>query len=1168
MHVHRSNRTERLFDVLADVVATPLADPMARECIAVQGRGMERWLSMRLARRFGVWANPEFPFPRLLIQQQLRAVLGEQALDEAFEPQALRWAIVGRLPLLLDQPEFGPLRRYLENDRSPFRLFQLAERVAMLFDQYLVFRPQIILSWERGAESHWQARLWRAITAGRAPTHIAACAEAFVDAVGKFNRRPPALAERVSLFGLSTLAPVYVRILDALSKWTEIHLFVLSPSREFWAEIRSERESLRRMTAESGDDLEAILRREAGNPLLASLGKLGREFQEILESTDYREDDVDLYEEAASTSVLSTLQADMLHLRYRAAGAEAEPLAIADDSIAVHACHSPTREVEVLHEQLRHLFETDGNLNPQDVIVMSPDIDAYAPLIEAVFGGAVDGASPDASFDKAQDRLRDGRSEAAASGRTAGRIPFRIADRRLRATEDVVHALLAILGVMGGRMTASQVVDLLELDAVRTRFGIAAAQLDDLRAWIGEAGIRWGVDATHRQRQGQPPIEINTWRFGLDRLFLGYAMPGGERRMFGGVLPYDDIEGTAAASLGALADLCDVLFRYDRDFERPRSVQRWCDALEHLIEEMLAADFSRAYQQQQVRGILNAIAKQATAAGFDGDVDLPTIRSCLEGALDEQAPGRNFLSGGVTFCALVPMRTIPFAVVCLLGMNDGGFPRSRRPLAFDLMAQKPRRGDRSARDDDRYLFLEALLSARRKLVITYVGQSVHDNSEQPPSVVVSELLDTIDESFKVAEEKPIVPKRKAKNERQIDLFDGEASKSPLTPLFQSGGPTTKVGVGAALVVAHPLQAFSPRYFRQPRAAGLVSYSRRHYEAARALAAEREHGSTPFVAAPLPAGDAPLEVGVDQLVRFFENPARAFLQSRLGLFLGDDLDVMEDREPIELNHLEQWFVGDHLLQAALDGEQIDDIRASVIATGTLPPGTLGTCEFEDIAAKAAMVAAATAAKRSGQPLDALVVDTEIDGLRITGTIRDRWPAGYSLCQYSKVGKRRELGVWLRHLIVNSCAGEGEAKPSYLIGRAEKDGVATVCFKPAANAGELLRPLIALYRYGQSVPLPLFEGASRTYAECYAKESARGEAAAHAAASRAAAKKYDPAGDEGPADIRNPYVEQAFRDRDPLNEEEGLEAAPAGVPSSFSAIALAVYGPLLEHREVEK
>jgi exodeoxyribonuclease V gamma subunit len=526
----------------------------------------------------------------------------------------------------------------------------------------------------------------------------------------------------------------------------------------------------------------------------------------------------------------------------------------------------------------------------------------------------------------------------------------------------------------------------------------------------------------------------------------------------------------------------------------------------------------------------------------------------LEAELAQKAPGRNFLSGGVTFCALVPMRTIPFEVVCLLGMNDGEFPRGRRPPAFDLIARRPQPGDRSMRDDDRYLFLEALLSARRKLIITYVGQSVHDNAEQAPSVVVHELLDTIEQSFKPDAGPPAG--EIAAPRRQMDLF--------------ASSPEADAPESNQTVIRHPLQAFSPRYFRTARRRGLVSYSRRHYEASCALAAEKDHALRPFVGQALAVDEASLhEVTVDHLVRFFENPARAFLQSRLSLFLGDDVDVIEDREPIDLDNLDQWHVGDALLQAEVAGENVAHVGAGMIAAGSLPPGTLGQYALDDLGQCAAKIAAATLAIRQGDPLPPLEIDAQIDGVRLVGVQRNRWPAGYSQFQYSKLPSRRELAVWLRHLVIHLAEGETPGRHSFLVGRG-KDGAVTIGFKPVANAGALLGRLIRLYLLGQTTPLPLFDKASRAYADCYLQVGRRRPATGdlHTRALADAAKAYEDDSERAFGDLRNEYVRQAFRDRDPVRNDETIPGAPADLPSKFSDLALAVYQPFFEHREEKK
>jgi exodeoxyribonuclease V gamma subunit len=1147
MYVHRSNRAEALVDVLARVVSRPLADPLAAECIVVQGRGMERWLSMELARRLGVWANPDFPFPRHLILRALGAVVaGDDAARSCFEPETLVWSVADLLPRYLDHPAFASIRAYLADDTRAVRRLQLAERIARTFDQYVVYRPEMVLGWERGtethsadthsAETHWQAVLWRALVERHGSHHVAALAREFLATLRRAGALPGSVPSRVSLFGVSTLAPLYLEMLAALSQQSEVHLFLLSPSPEYWAEIRAEREVLRRRAQRgaAADQSEADLHLEVGNPLLASLGRVGRDFQQVLESVaDYEEPDEGLYHDPGTTTMLETLQSDILALRHRRSGnADAPPLALhpADESIAIHACHGPMREVEVLHDQLRALFEEEPPLaasrtgrcaatrrgavppnprrpqvlEPREVLVMSPAIDAYAPFIDAVFGSTAD------------HRLG---------------IPYRIADRAVRATDDVVDAFLSLLAALGGRMTASEVVDLLGREPIRDRFGFVAEDLDLVRDWIAASGIRWGIDDTHRRAAAQPPLAQNTWRFGLDRLLLGYAMPGEGRRLFGGVLPYDDVEGTTAELLGQLAEFCEALFGFQRSLQTSRTLDAWRDDLSHVLRTMVASTNQNAYQHRQIRAALEELAERARAGQFHDPVELDTVQSQLAAVLERGAPGRGFLTGGVTFCALVPMRSIPFPVVCLLGMNDADFPRVRRSPSFDLIAQHPRPGDRSARDDDRYLFLEALLSARERLIITYVGRSIRDNSEIPPSVVVSELLDAIDESF-------VLPA-------------GDARRA------------TADSVRKLVVIPHPLQPFSPCYFNASDAR-LFSYANNYHEGARALQGERSAAPT-FVAAPVPDDPATARaVSIDQLVRFFENPTRAFLQQRLGLYLAYDIKALDDREPLALDNLERWKVGTGLLERALEGEPVPEALPSVQASGALPPGVLGKCVFDDIDPEATALALQTKELLFGAELEPLIVDDALDGTRITGVIRNLWPAGQVSYQFSQLGRRHELGMWIRHLVLNWRQPIGYPQTSYLVGRPEQEGgPVAVRFRPVEDAAKILRHLLRWYRIGQTAPLPLFEKASRTYVERLRRSKKRSSVKD---ALEAARRSFE-GSDYNRGDRHDDYVRQVFAGLHPLdpNFSFGPGLADAARLPNFAEVAVAMFGPMLDHRE---
>ncbi len=1086
--VHRSNRIEALVDALAELVARPLPDPFAREWIAVQGRGMERWLTMELARRLGVWANPDFPFPRKLIERATAAVLGAPTpVRPVFDPDTLGWAIAEALSRALDHPAFAAIRRYLDDDPRGTKRVQLARRIADLFDQYAVYRPHMVLDWERGSGGDWQAELWRALIRTHGAHHAAARAQALLTALAAGQRPGAGFPSRVSLFGLSTLPPLYVQILAALASSVELHLFLLSPSRG----PLPTPSPLPEMATGEGTCRPGVGAVEppgiAEVPLLlASLGRVGREFQQVLEGLAAYQDDC--YVDPGAASMLAVLQSDMLALRARGSGSDqVEPHALraGDDSIAVHACHAPMREVEVLHDQLLALFDRDETLEPQHVVVMTPSVDAYAPVIDAVFGSG--GRPP---------------------------IPFRIADRSARAEQEVADAFLRGRELLRGRLPATAVLDLLGLAPVRARFGIAAEELERLRRWVVEAGIRWGADGVHRAELGQPDCDDNTWRFGLDRLLLGYALPGDGEVLFGGVLPYDDVEGSDAALLGRCAEFCATLGRFRTELRDPRHPAAWRDSLRALLAALVASTTATAHQHQALGSALDALAERAVAGGFTGAVDLDAMHALIAHELERGASPRGFLTGAVPFCELVPMRTIPFRVVCLLGLNDGAFPRPRRPLGFDHMAERTQPGDRTARDDDRYLFLEALLAARERLVVTYVGHSISDNTELPPSVVVSELLDAVDRSF----------------------TDPSGTR-----------PRDRV------VHRHALQPFSPRYFGRDAEQRLFSYARTHYAGAQALVGPRE-AVPPFLVAPLPAEPIAI-VSLDALVRFFDNPSRWFLQQRLGVYLGRDAELLDDREPLELNRLDEWRVGDAVLHRALRGGDPVAAWAALHSGGTLPLGAPGRCAFDAIAPGAAALARTADGVRAGGRLALEEIDLCIEGVRLTGALRELWPGGQIAVQYARLGRRHELGLWIRHLARHAARASGA--PSVLIGRPPKgEGRAEVWFAPPQEPLRLLGELLRLFQLGRRAPLPFFALASRAIAETLRRPTATPEGAWEDARKAFAANSF------GRGDTDDPYVAELYPNGPPF------DAAGSGLPLevAFADAAQAVFGPLLRHREL--
>ncbi len=1100
--VYRSNRVERLLEALAQVVAQPLPDPIAPEQIVVHSRGMGTWLSQRLAEHLGVWAGGQFPFPRRFVDDVLRTVLGDAAVDDGFAPDRMLWPILAELPQHLQHAAFADLARYLADDTDGGRnLFQLARRIAAVFDQYVVFRPELVLAWEAGRDDDWQARLWRAVSARLQGRHPAALARDLFDAL---EREPPTrLPARVCVFGVSTLPPFYLRILQAIDRHVPVHLFVVSPSRAWWAEVQSHRDLLRRAV----DDVPPV--DDDAPPLLASLGTVGRDFQLVLEQTcDYDEPYDDLYVDPGHDTMLHALQSDILAFRRRGRESADDtcrplPIAVGDDSISVHACHSPMREVEVLHDRILGLLADDPTLEPREIAVLCSDIETYAPLVEAVF----EREPGDPTF-----------------------VPYTVADRTLRADSPVVEAFHRVLDLVGGRLTASEVIDLLALPPIQQRFSIAHDEVDTIATWIAEAGIRWGIDEAHRKRHDQPKLRANTWRFGLDRLFLGLALPrasaGTGGPTFGGVLPYDELEGEDTLLLGRFAELCERLFDASVRLEAARSPRQWQVALAQIVDDFLASprDVETSWDAQQIRAALEAVAADAEAAGFEGTLPLSAMLELVDGKLADDAAPRGFLTGGITFCELLPMRSIPFRVVCLLGMGDTQFPRSTPRVGFDLVARRPRPGDRARRADDRYLFLEALLAARDRVLVFHVGQSVQDNSDIPPSVVVSELLDELGAAF--------VP-------------PGATEADP-------------EALRRHVVVRHPMQPFSPRYFGLDPDPRLFSFEHAYAEGAEALVSGVDDTRGPVLLReplpdPRPRPDAETQLPLHRLHAFYRMPTADLLKRRLGLYLDDWTRDHSDREPMELQPLDGWRLGAELLAHQLDGVPEATSLELLRAGGELPLGTFGEWKYAEIAANVQPLLAAARQHRVGDRLPHLSIDLAIGSTRVVGTIRERWSTATTMVQYARVSAKHLLRAWIDHLA--ACIS-GDERTTVIVGRSDKQGLAKVCrFRPVDDPQLYLGKLVELYWIGQCEPLLLFPKTSLAF--CRSLRAKKDPDAAFEAA-----RKVWTDHKQGERDDRS--LKRVFGDRDVLARGFSIfdHEMAAG---DFAELAIEVFCPLLEHVE---
>lgn len=1075
------NRMEVLVGALAEVLRADPVPPLESEIIVVQSKGMERWLSMELARYHGIAANYAFPFPNAFVGHLFRQVLADAPERSPFDPDIMTWRIMQRLPDLISRPEFERLRNYLGKDGELLKQFQLSERVADLFDQYLLFRPEMIGRWEKGQGTHWQAVLWRELVRGHEGEDRTGLGEKFISELSALETAPESFPERVSVFGISALPRFHVRILSALSPFTDINLFLMNPCREYWGDILAGWEMKRRMAGgKPGRSSENDLHLERGNSLLASMGTLGRDFFDLIQELESRE--FPLFIDSGEESLLSCLQSDILNLRERGPE-EKTPLSSEDQSLQIHSCHSPMREMEVLQDRLLDLFERHGDLTPGDILVMCPDIENYAAYIQAVF-----------DIPREDPRW----------------IPFTIADRSIRHESGIIQTFMSILDLQGGRFGASHVLAVLESAAVQRRFGIDEQDLEMIRQWVGETGIRWGIDEKTRQAFGISAFRENTWVAGLERLLLGYALPGGDERMFGHILPYDQVEGTQGRILGAFLDFTGRLFEHVTALEIHRTPGDWAKIFFGLIDTFFATEEHSEREIQVLRDVINTLEEGAGFGSFEyrETVDLALIKWHLGRSFERQGFGFGFLSGGLTFCAMLPMRSIPFEIICLVGMNGDAYPRQSRPLGFDLMAKRPRPGDRSRRDDDRYLFLEALLSARKSLYISYVGQDIQDNTLIPPSVLVSEILDYVEQGF----------------------------------------GTDKKSVSDAIVTRHRLQAFNPEYFSDSRTH--FSYSRENCDAARCLLSPPER-PMPFISDGLSEPEESWRtVGLEDLAGFFANPARYLLTRRLGLHLEERTSVLEEKEAFDLHGLERYILENSLVEKKLSGRDLLDSLAPVRASGRLPPGSVGEVVYERMVRGIEAFAGKLGPLRTGQVLDAMELDLSVSGFRITGRIEPIFRERLLQYRYARLKPKDFIRLWIYHLTLNTQGREGYPEISTLAGLDPEDrkdaAWAAWEFDALEDSEEILSSLLEIYREGLMRPLHFFPDTAWTLAvQVVEKKKKPREAFGKV-------MKTWEGGDYIRGEGEDPYYRLCFKDGIPLNED-------------FERLTLKILSPLLERRK---
>ncbi len=1007
-----ANHLEVLADAVSEWIAAPPAalktNPLLPETILVQSKGMQHWVSMAIAERNGICANVDFPFPNAFFEQLYSQVVGPWPQDDLFNSRVLAFRIMALLPAMLDKAPFAPLRNYLNKQTSPRKHFQLASKIADIFDQYQVFRPEMVLDWVLGrgetelTDQSWQPVLWEQLCRKKPGLNRATMQRRLIDTLTRDSSPIHGLPVRVSVFGTSYLPPFHLQVLAALSHRIPVYLFLLDPCRHYWGDIISDRQWVHSKTRQVNLQLDPTrdLHVERGNRLLASWGEQGKHFFNLIHQMESQV--LDLFVDNDAKSLLAYIQQDILDLNDRTHPNVDCTISETDRSIQVHVCHSPMREVEVLYDQLLDRLEKDLELNPRDIIVMTPDMGTYAPYIHAVFGTAsVEGHA----------------------------IAYTVADQGMPQESRLIEGFLRLLEVHRSRFHASQILGLLDFIHIRQRFGIEAIDLPKIEQWLQNANVRWGWDGAHRKSHVLQGFEQNTWRQGLDRLMLGYAMSADGPKMFAHMLPQEGVDAGDSHILGSLISFAETIYRQVVTLPAEADIQRWHSIFLGLLETFFHVDEASTHNMHTLRELVSGLERCAAAAQFNEPIPFEVVRDYLKEALNCASFGTGFISGGVTFCAMLPMRSIPAKIICLLGMSHDAFPKEVREPAFNLLAANPRPGDRNKRDDDKYLFLEALISARQVLYMSYVGRSIQDNSPIPPSVVIDELLEYMAEGFGI----------------DVDR----------------------------ICTIHPLQAFSKHYF-DGRHANLFSYSKENFEAC--LAMGKPERPLPFFRTTLDTPDPGWRnCTFDQLASFYANPARYLLQQRLGIYFKQEGEAIADQENFNLDGLGRYTIKQKLLDLHLKGFTTQESNNAIRSSGMLPHGTTGQVLLDELNQEVHQFVYTLAQYLSNQKATHQTLDLPLGDFHLSGRVDDLYAEKRVVCRLAKFRPQDLLSLFFVHLAMHAESRGQRPKSSTLV---FQDSIWQI--ESVSGPEVILQEYMEHYWQGLTAPLPFFQRTSYAYA----------------------------------------------------------------------------------------
>ncbi|VFP78818.1 RecBCD enzyme subunit RecC [Candidatus Erwinia haradaeae] len=990
--IYHSNDLEMLKNLVCSKIEnTPLSNPLCPEVFLIQSVQIREWLKIKLSEELGIAANIDFFLPSAFMWDMFARVFPFFTRDSTFNQFNIRWKLRALFPTILLHESFSMIGQYLSNDQEYRKLFQLTERIAQLFEQYSIHKPEWLNAWENGEiienelgiHQAWQSKLWMELVKytkklGESIWHRASLYQYFISTLQQALLKIPNLPSRIFIFGFSSLPAEY---LEALGKHTNIYLMCVNPCRYYWGEIQEyqffkklknsvslcykKKNSIEQLHGRDDINLSfsEIRKRKEINPLLASWGQWGRQYFVLLEKTEsYQVSD---FVDISTTSLINILKRDLLEREdHSVIGFNRNQfnhshtkriLSIDDRSIEIHLCHSAKREVEVLRDQLLNMMEKDSTLSVRDIIVMVSDINIYAPFIESVFG--------DVSSD--------------------GFIPFTISDSRVTTQPNLIfQTFITLLILLDSRFTSEEVLSLLEVPVIASRFSINSEGLSILRKWVVKSGVRWGLDDEVFYEIDLPVVSQHTWRYGLSRMFLGHAMDS-QGGLWEGVLPFDECRGLMPEVIGNFAEFVMKLTYWKKWLSQPLELSSWLLFYRQIMDDFFLRDSDNETELELIEQTWNKIVNYGIDSLYQQEIPLSRLREELELEWNSQKKSNYSIGSAINFCSFTSMGSIPIKVVCLLGMNDGVYPRLTSPCSFDLMQKNVQTEYLDSSREDHYSFLEILCSVQEKLYISYIFRSIEDDTVCYPSILVNELIDYISQSFCLPEYR----------DKDIE----SSSKAVVQHLQYSHNR-----------MLFPTENFtSQSKFYNIDSEYLPSFS-----------AENMKNSS-FIQSSL--RENKINISLNHFLNFWTHPVRSFFQSRLGVYFQIEECILPDTESFILDRLSCYQMNSQLLDHLINDKKTDFLYKQARASGLLPYGSWGDLFWREQEDKMSEIATKIQSYRT--KLENRNISLMIDGFVLTGSLTEIQVNGLLRWSPSMLRLSHGLKLWLEHLVYCATGGTG-------------------------------------------------------------------------------------------------------------------------------------------------